>query len=270
MEEVRRFLGMITYYARFIPNMATLTYPLRSLLQKDKNFCWSHECEKSFNKLKTEILTDRILMPYNESLPLTLTCDASPIGIAAVLSHIIDNVERPIAFISRALTKPEQNYSQLDREALAIIFAVEKFFMYLHGREFTLITDNRPLSRIFHQDAKTPAMTSARLLRYSSFLQGFNYKIQHKKAEHIAHADCLSRAPIKNPCLRNSFLDIETKSIQDQTINEISTFSITASEIAKGTERDQEYSNLKKSLLNGENSDPQYSIHREFYSNQIV
>lgn len=84
-------------------------------------------------------------------LPVQLTCDASPTGVAGVLSHVIDGSERAIAFASRSLTPAEQNYSQLDREALAIVFAVQHFHEYLFGRPFKMVTDNQPLSRIFHQ-----------------------------------------------------------------------------------------------------------------------
>lgn len=124
-----------------------------------------------------------MLIPYDSELPLLLACDASPTGIAGVLSHIIKGVERPISFASRSLTSAEMNYSQLDREALAIIFAVDKFFMYLYGRKFKLVTDNRPLTRIFY--AKVPAMTAGRLLRYASFLSTFDYEIEHRKTTPI-------------------------------------------------------------------------------------
>lgn len=101
-------------------------------------------------------------MPFNPELLIQLSCDASPTGIAGILLHIIDQ-ERPIAFASRSLTQAEQNYSQLDKEALAIVFAVDHFFQYLFARPFKLITDNQLLVRIFHQKAKIPSMTSARL-----------------------------------------------------------------------------------------------------------
>ncbi|XP_075154322.1 uncharacterized protein K02A2.6 isoform X1 [Haematobia irritans] len=260
VNELRRFLGMVTYYSKFIPDASTITTPLRKLLEEGRKFNWTPQCENAFTKVKEEIVADRVLVPYNESLPLTLACDASPTGIAAVLSHIVNGEERPIAFISRSLTKAEQNYSQLDREALAIIFGVDKFFNYLHGREFTLITDNRPLSRIFHQHAKTPAMTSSRLLRYASFLQNFNYKVVHRRGEHNTNADCLSRAPIESSSKFNHFLDEEVKNIQDQTINQISSTTVTAATIAKETDRDPELLQLKKNLLSGKNVDPSYSL----------
>lgn len=139
---MRQFLGMITYYARFIPKLSTITYPLRCLLRQNCQWNWDAACESAFIRLQTEIASDRVLIPYDPELPLLLACDASPTGIAGVLSHIIEGVERPISFASRALTNAEMNYSQLDREALAIIFAVDKFFMYLYGRKFKLITDN--------------------------------------------------------------------------------------------------------------------------------
>lgn len=86
IEELRRFLGLITYYSRFIPDISTKTFPLRELLQKNSKFIWSTKCENAFQKLKSEIASDTILTPYQPELPLILTCDASPMGIAEVLS----------------------------------------------------------------------------------------------------------------------------------------------------------------------------------------
>lgn len=103
-------------------------------------------------------------------------------------------------------------------------------------------------------------MTSARLLRYASFLQGFNYKIKHRSSEQNVNADCLSRAPIKETSNFKHFLDNEIRMIQEQKINEISTFAITAMSIAKETEKDSELSRLKLELQKGENYEPEYSL----------
>ncbi|XP_055924024.1 uncharacterized protein K02A2.6-like [Eupeodes corollae] len=272
-DEVRAFLGMITYYSKFIPDLSTITFPLRQLLQKNYKFKWSKSCELAFIKLKEEIMSNRVLTPYDPQLQTTLACDASPVGIAAVLSQIDEGVERPIAFISRSLPLSEQNYSQLDREALAIVFAIDKFYMYLYGREFILITDNKPLTRIFHQHSKIPAMTSSRLLRYASFLQGFNYKIQHKKAEEHLHVDCLSRNLSTDSFQKfKFFLDDEIKDLQDQIINQISTVSLTATSIAKETEKDSKLSKLKQDLLKGQIENPDYSLQDGviFKGNRVV
>ncbi|KMQ90497.1 hypothetical protein RF55_6956 [Lasius niger] len=110
-DDVRRFLGMVTYYVRFIPNISTITAPLRQLLKKNATFKWTAQCEATFIMLKQEIAGDRVLMPFNPELPIQLACNASPTGIAGILSHIVDNQERPIAFASRSLMQAEQNYS---------------------------------------------------------------------------------------------------------------------------------------------------------------
>ncbi|XP_018401810.1 PREDICTED: uncharacterized protein K02A2.6-like [Cyphomyrmex costatus] len=256
-EDVKIFLGLITYYSRFIPNVSTITYPIRQLLQKEKNFSWSSSCEAAFIKLKEEIASDRVLMPYNPSLPVTVACDASPTGIAGVLSHIVEGIEKPVAFVSRSLTRAEQNYSQLDREALAIIFAIQKFYRYVYGRPFTLISDNRPLTRIFQHNTKLPAITSARLLRYATFLSNFNYKVEHRKAEDHGNVDYLSRASLE---IKSTAQD-EDEEINDQIINQISTTVITSKTIAEETIKDEELSQLKENLASGETYDPIYSLH---------
>lgn len=115
--------------------------------------------------------------------------DASPTGVAGILSHIINGKEQPIAFASRALTKAEQNYAQIDREALAIVFSVEYFHQFLFGRKFKLITNNRPLTRIFHKHAKLPAMTAARLQRYAAFLSVYDYEIIFRKGYDNTNVD---------------------------------------------------------------------------------
>lgn len=99
-------------------------------------------------------LQSSVLVPFNPNVSVQLACDASPVGIAGVLSHIVNGQDKPILFASGSLTSADKNYSQLDREVLAIVFAVNHFFQYLFGRKFKLITDNQPLARIFHQHAK--------------------------------------------------------------------------------------------------------------------
>ena len=130
--------------------------------------------------VRGEIASDRVLTPYDLSLPAELTCYASPVEIVDILSHIVDGKERPISFTSRSLTQAEQNYSQLDEEDLAIVFSVQHFYQYLFSRPFKLITDNSSLVRIFCQNAKIPQMKSARLQRYATFLPGFNYEVVFK------------------------------------------------------------------------------------------
>lgn len=193
VDETRSFLGLALYYSRFIPNASTLLHPLNSLLRKNMKFKWSTECENAFKKIKQEIASDRVLTPYNPDLPLTLSTDASPYELGAIISHIINGEERPIAFASKSLTKAESQYSQLDREATAIYWSFKRFYQYLFGRKFTLIIDNRPLLHIFNPNKSMPIMSAHRLLRYSQFITGFNYEIKHRTSKHHGNVDYLSR-----------------------------------------------------------------------------
>jgi hypothetical protein len=113
---------------------------------------------------------------------VSLACDAGPDGIGAVLSHLIDGIGRPIAFVSWSRTPAERNYSQLDIEALAIVFAVDKFFTYLFNRHFWLVTDNKLILQIFHEKSLVPPMASARFSRYAAIL----YKIVHRRGTEIS------------------------------------------------------------------------------------
>ena len=148
--------------------------------------------------MKELITSDMVLIHYDPKFPLKLAYDASPVGIGAVLSHVMqDGTERPIAFASRTLTKTEQNYSQIDKEALALVWGVKKFHLYLFGRHFTLVTDHEPLTAIFNPKKGIPAMTVARLQRYALFLAGFEYSIEYKSTSQHGNADGLSRLPLK-------------------------------------------------------------------------
>lgn len=110
--EVKSFLGLVTFYARFLPNLATLAEPLYALTQKDKPFTWTPAHDTSFAKIKQEVASDRILMGYDPELPLVVAVDASPVGLGAVLSHRLPNgEERPLAFASRTLNATERRYS---------------------------------------------------------------------------------------------------------------------------------------------------------------
>lgn len=254
--EVKQFLGMVTYYSRFIPNTSTITAPIRKLLTAKSKFRWSSECEAAFVKLKNMIASDQTLIPYDPELPVTVACDASPVGIGAVLSHIINGIEKPIAFVSRSLSQAEMNYSQIDREALAIVFALDKFYTYLYGRKFTLLTDNKPLSRILDANTSLPAMTAARLLRYAVYLSSFNYEVKHRKSEENSNADYLSRQPLKtsNHFGTQTLLDKEMFECNEVTLHYLSTSGITWSDIADHTATDPELQKLLQNLKSNTSS----------------
>ncbi|GBN51744.1 hypothetical protein AVEN_191782-1 [Araneus ventricosus] len=227
-----------------------LLLPIPYDLRKKQNFYWNKECEQAFLKIKDEISSDRVLVPFHPELPFTLATDASPVGVAAVLLHIIDNVEKTVAFAYCSLAEAERNYSQLDREALAIIFGVSHFINYFYDRHFVLITDNQPLSRIFHPKTGFPKMTMARLLRYSSSLAGFDYTGKFRKGLENQNVDCLSRAPVNQNCISADIsINDEVHQVCASAVFEISSENLTRTRNRKrsGVGTDQTRTFIKSS-----------------------
>ncbi|XP_039762474.1 uncharacterized protein K02A2.6-like [Pararge aegeria] len=136
-----------------------------------------------------------VLVHYDERLPLIVSCDASARGVGAVLSQRGEGGERPVSYASRTLNSAECNYSQIQREALAIIFAVKKFHTYLYGRRFVLRIDHQPLIAIFGSKKDIPHMASGRLIRWAILLSGYQYDIEYVQSK-ANSADALSRLPI--------------------------------------------------------------------------
>ena len=152
--QLRAFLGLINYYRRFLPDLSSKLAPLYALLQKNARWHWGKVEQSSFQLVKDALGADSVVVHFDETKPLILACDASQYGLGAVLSHDMGNgQERPIAFTSRMMNGVEKKYSQLEKEALAIIYGVKKFHNYIYGRFFTIESDHRPLAFIFLQSA---------------------------------------------------------------------------------------------------------------------
>ncbi|GFQ97792.1 transposon Tf2-6 polyprotein [Trichonephila clavata] len=196
VHEVKSFLGLVNFYGKFCENLATIANPLNNLTKKNVRFLWSNDCQVAFEQIKKEICSPKVLVHYDPSLPLTLASDASPVGIGCVLSHVYpDGSERLIAFASRTLFGSEKKYSQIDKEALSIVWEVKKFYLYLKGRRFTLITDHKPLVAIFGSKRGLPVLAATRLLHYALILQSFEFDIIFRKTIEHGNADFLSRLP---------------------------------------------------------------------------
>ena len=197
--ELRSFLGMVTYYGKFLPDLATTLASLYHLLGKSTPWVWRKDQREAFQHIKQLLHSGRVLTHFDDKLPLVLACDASPYGLGAVLSHRMpNNEEKPIGFASRTLTKAEKNYSHLDKEALAIVYGVKKFHQYLHGRTFQIKSDHKPLTHIFGESRAIPTMASGRIQRWALILGGYDYTIQYKEGKSMANADALSRLPLKS------------------------------------------------------------------------
>ena len=196
--EVRSFIGLVNYYGKFIPNLATTLHPLNQLLHRDRRWHWSKECAKAFKAAKEGVASSSVLVHYNPTLPVKMAGDASAYGVGAVISHVMpDGSERPIAFASRTLTDSEKNYSQVEKEALSLVFGVKRFQNYLYGRQFTLVTDHKPLLAILGPKRGIPALAAARLQRWAIILSAYRYEIEFRPTNAHSNADGLSRLPLK-------------------------------------------------------------------------
>lgn len=172
--------------------------PLFNLLKKSVEWDWSNDCESAFRAIKKVLMSSQVLAHYDQNKSLIVTCDASGAGIGGVLSQP-DGAggERPVAFISRTLTAAEKNYSQIHREALAIIFCIKKFHQYVYGRRFTLRTDHKPLVSIFGPNTNIPVMSASKMARWAVILSAYTYDIEYVRTDNNS-ADGLSRLPV--PC----------------------------------------------------------------------
>jgi hypothetical protein len=137
------------------------------------------------------LLTSNLLTHYDASWPLKLATDASPYGLRAVI--LPDGCKKPVAFASRALSKSEQNYSQIDKEALSLVYGVKKFPTYLYGRKFTMVTDHKPLTSILGPKKGVSSVAAARLQRWSLLLSAYHYDLEFRSTTAHGNAAALSR-----------------------------------------------------------------------------
>ena len=198
VQELRSFLGLVNYYAKFIHHLSTITQPLNHLLCQKVPWKWTKECQRAFLELKEQLASSEVLVHYDPQLPLKLDCDASAYGVGAVLSHVFpDGGERPVAYASRTLTQSEKGYAQLEKEALSLVFGIKKFHQFLYGRRFTLVTDHKPLLTILGPKRGLPTLAAARLQRWALLLAAYQYDIEFRSTTEHSNADGFSRLPLK-------------------------------------------------------------------------
>lgn len=163
--ELKSFLGLLSYYSRFLPNLSTVLVPLYRSLRHNQKWCWTQAEMTAFTRAKQLLLSSQLLAHFDQGLPITLGCDASSSGIGAVLSHHMpDGSEKPIGFASRTLSKSEKGYSQIEKEAFACVFGVKRFHDYLHGHHFFILqTDHRPLLALFNEARAVSSQASAQI-----------------------------------------------------------------------------------------------------------
>ncbi|GKB44878.1 reverse transcriptase domain-containing protein, partial [Tanacetum coccineum] len=189
---IRRFLGHVGFYMRFIQDFSKIARPMTHLSEKDTPFFFSLECQSSFEILKRKLNEAPILMSSDWDLPFKLMCDDSDFAVGAVLGQREDKYFRPIHYASKTLSDAQTNYTVTEKELLAVVYAFEKFWSYLVLFKTIVYTDHSALKYLFaKQDAKP------RLLRWILMLQEFNIEIRDKKGAENLAADHLSR--LENP-----------------------------------------------------------------------
>ena len=186
VSELHSFLVFVNYYRRYLNNISTVLAPLYRLLQKGIPWEWGPDTAFAFKQSKGLPMLTNVLVHYNTELKLIMTVDVSPVGVGAVLSHIMkDGSEKAIYFASRALSTAERNYAVIEREGLIVIFGVSKFHKYIYGREFTIITDYKPLLGLFKEDLAISPTGSARVQRWALVLASYHYQLVYKPGSKI-------------------------------------------------------------------------------------
>ena len=189
LTQLRGFLGLASYYRRFIKDFSKIANPLNKLLRKDNPYLWTSAQQNAFELLKQHLIQAPILAYPDFRKEFILLTDASTIGLGAILAQKdIEGNERVIAYASRTLNRPEQNYSATELECLAVVWAVRHFHSYLHGNRFILITDHSALCYLF----KT-ATPTGRLARWVMKLQPYDFKVIHRAGKKHTNVDSLSR-----------------------------------------------------------------------------
>ena len=187
VKELQTLLGFVQYLAKCIAYLLGITAPLRQLLEKDIQWHWDSEQQSAFDLLKDKVSNALVLQYYDPKKDLVMSVDASSKGLGSVILQ----KGQPIAYASRALTKVQQNYAQIEKETLGITFACNRFHQYIFGREVTVETDHKPLLAIF---AKPLFKSLLRLQKLLLDLQKYDLKVTYKPGSTLFLADHLSRA----------------------------------------------------------------------------
>ncbi|XP_055527166.1 uncharacterized protein K02A2.6-like [Wyeomyia smithii] len=241
-EELRSFIGLVNYLGKFIPDLATITFPLRQLTNKKQPFIWGREQQEAFVKLKDYMIRPTTLGYFDVNDRAQLVADASSVGLGAVLMQMNKQGARIIAYASKSLSDVEQRYAQIEKEALALVWAIERFHFYLYGRSFELITDHKPLEAIFKPKSKP----CARIERWVVRLQAYKAKVIYRPGK-TNIADPLSRLAIKDNISGKTFDECAESYVHWVTSNAMPV-ALKITEIEQASDLDKSIQSVKVGL----------------------
>ena len=189
IRELRRFLGMATFYRQLIPQFAKIAEPLHLLTRKGVRWSWKAEQDQAFNKLKSELCSDRVMAYPDLNQPYLLYTDACDHAIGAILcQRDMSGIERPIQYVSAQLNSSQRNWATIEKEAFAVIYALKKLRPYLLGADVTVFTDHKPLLSFFVGEVK-----NTKIQRWAILISEFGAKIKYREGPNNIRADMLSR-----------------------------------------------------------------------------
>ena len=243
--EVATFCGMVKYYHRFLPHAASVLAPLYDLQKKDASWRWTQKEMDSFQAAKDLLMSNTLLCHYDPRKKLSLTTDASSYGLGAVLEQECEGGMQPLCYASRTLSPAEKNYSQTEKEGLAVVWAVTKFSKYLLGRTFDVFTDHKPLLGLFGERRGVPVMAAGRIIRWSLTLAAYDYKLIYKPGTRVANADCLSRFPL---AVTVNAVDVGE---EVQLLEHLTYTQVSAEDLKKWTDRDPLLARVRTYVLSG-------------------
>lgn len=192
-ESVRRFVAFANYYRRFVENFSKITQPMTNLTKKRVEFVWTNECETAFQTLKQKLINSPILKYPDFSREFKLIVDASDFACGGILTQNYDGIDMPIVYISKSFNKAERNKPPIEKELLAVHFAITEFRPYIYGRHFIVKSDHKPL--IYLYNLKNP---SSCLSRIRLDLEEYDFEIQYIRGKDNVIADALSRITIED------------------------------------------------------------------------
>lgn len=241
-KELLRVLGMVNYLAKFIPNVSELTKPLRDLTKKNVDWQWGPEQIAAFHLVKRKISEAPVLKLFDNTLPIVVQADASQFALGACL---LQN-NQPVAFVSRSLTEVEEKYPQIEKEFLAICFALDKFHQFIYGLKITVQTDHKPIVNIVSKDVHK---VTPRLQRLKLKLLRYNLNVTYVPGTKMWVADLLSRA-CKN--VNDSLMyDDSVNEVVHSLKTEVSMSEVRIKQFQEETKKDEVLQMLSKYVLEG-------------------
>ncbi|GBG85797.1 hypothetical protein CBR_g40606 [Chara braunii] len=190
VRDVRSFLGLASYYRKFVKNFSAIAAPLTDLAKKDTHFLWTSDCQQAFTRLKEALMRAPVLKLPDPTLPFVLTTDASQYGVGAVLQQDGGHGLQPVEYMSKKIKVKKLQDSTYEKELYALVSALKHWKHFLMGRHFQIYSDHSTL-----QWMKTQGELNDKLARYIQFIDLFDFELKHKKGCYNRVADALSRRP---------------------------------------------------------------------------